>query len=755
MSSAKGTFVALGKRGRTKSVSDDDFELKRSKYDSTSDVYVGKSRIYNFGKNKKPAELFRKDLISAMKMADTDHLNPEDYLSITDPWREEWEKGVQVPVNPDSIREARVTDLKCDSTKKSSSTSCPDSPFKMPKNLLRFEPERDLASAKYEIDLTDHCWLLNIKENEPACILSEELFEDIMNELEYQCARNMKEKHVGIEYDDHIICDVCRSPDAEDENEMVFCDSCNMCVHQACYGITEIPDGDWLCKACEEIGVHYQQTLSCVLCPNKGGAFKPTACGKWAHVACALWIPEVSIGCVTAMEPITKIKQIPSSRWSLNCCVCGEKRGAPIQCSIKTCKTAYHVTCAFATRLKMKAIVENNSKGVRLKSFCPRHSDKEGESSGKTLDDSSSQGMNFSNNFDNDKNNRFWMYIDINEVNQCFQNRVQKAHLESSSQAIQVLIDIVLQYWKVKRTSNFGLPLIKVVTADTIEELQKERRRDILRLRINLERIRNLTYMICRREKMKRSWFQAHNELVEKSVRTFTGFGESSEDQEPLLVLSESERTHLMKDIVHSNIIFEDEATNTLAPKKITRELNRLLKVEKAKYSKPNPYARSFAPSRRKNDLEESAGANDELDVTTTSTPKKMPLKNKPVPTNVLETEKKKENIQYSPTKLRLNSKHVTPNKIDLQEDIKTEPRQDSPASTRRRQLDSPTSCPSPRSPKKGHLSPLTDEKRLLRSVMQRSQQICNMEDTLIRKAADSDSELTSSEFHFRRSLIH
>jgi len=33
-----------------------------------------------------------------MKMADTEQLNREDYLPITDSWREEWEKGVQVSI---------------------------------------------------------------------------------------------------------------------------------------------------------------------------------------------------------------------------------------------------------------------------------------------------------------------------------------------------------------------------------------------------------------------------------------------------------------------------------------------------------------------------------------------------------------------------------------------------------------------------------------------------------------------------------
>ena len=88
---------------------------------------------------------------------------------------------------------------------------------------------------------------------------------------------------------------------------MVFCDQCNICVHQACYGITDIPSGPWLCRTCS-LGIK----PPCELCPNKGGAMKSTRTGqKWAHVSCALWIPEVSIGDVEKMEPITKISCIP------------------------------------------------------------------------------------------------------------------------------------------------------------------------------------------------------------------------------------------------------------------------------------------------------------------------------------------------------------------------------------------------------------------------------------------------------------
>ena len=43
--------------------------------------------------------------------------------------------------------------------------------------------------------------------------------------------------------------------------------------------------------------------------------------------------------------------------------------GSCIQCSVKTCKTAYHVTCAFKHGLEMRAIIEdeNAEDGVKLR----------------------------------------------------------------------------------------------------------------------------------------------------------------------------------------------------------------------------------------------------------------------------------------------------------------------------------------------------------------------------------------------------
>ena len=57
------------------------------------------------------------------------------------------------------------------------------------------------------------------------------------------------------------------------------------------------------------------------------------------------------------------------SRWNLLCVLCKDRVGSCIQCSVKTCKVAYHVTCAFKRGLEMRAIIEdeNADDGVKLR----------------------------------------------------------------------------------------------------------------------------------------------------------------------------------------------------------------------------------------------------------------------------------------------------------------------------------------------------------------------------------------------------
>lgn len=46
-----------------------------------------------------------------MKLPDSEPLAPDEYWVINDQWKQEWERGVQVPVNPDSLPEPSVATL--------------------------------------------------------------------------------------------------------------------------------------------------------------------------------------------------------------------------------------------------------------------------------------------------------------------------------------------------------------------------------------------------------------------------------------------------------------------------------------------------------------------------------------------------------------------------------------------------------------------------------------------------------------------
>ncbi|KAI1212961.1 bromodomain and PHD finger-containing protein [Annulohypoxylon truncatum] len=170
-------------------------------------------------------------------------------------------------------------------------------------------------------------------------------------------------------------CAICDDGDCENTNAIVFCDGCDLAVHQECYGVPFIPEGQWLCRKCQLIG---RGIPTCIFCPNSDGAFKQTNSSKWAHLLCAMWIPEVTLGNHTFMEPVMDVDKVPKSRWKLTCYICNQQMGACIQCGNKVCYQAFHVTCARRARLFLKM---KNSSGAldvldgstNLKALCDKH----------------------------------------------------------------------------------------------------------------------------------------------------------------------------------------------------------------------------------------------------------------------------------------------------------------------------------------------------------------------------------------------
>nr|XP_002739187.2 PREDICTED: protein Jade-3-like [Saccoglossus kowalevskii] len=470
--------------------------------------------------SSKPAEVFRKDLISAMKLPDSYQLQQEEYFLITDQWKQEWEKGVQVPVNDggDYPQPAvRTVPLRWQVSE-----------FKLPKKLLKWETNCDneqsvsvlecLADSvcRYDLDDVDTQWLINVnhkREEMGDCMIDELTMERIMEECEKQCHDNMThailtKEGLGIEYDEDVICDVCRSPDCEEGNEMVFCDACDICVHQACYGIVKIPEGSWMCRTCA-LGIQPQ----CILCPKKKGAMKSTRSGtKWAHVSCSLWIPEVSIGCVEKMEPITRISQIPSSRWALICNICRERTGACIQCCVKTCKTAYHVTCGFQHNLEMKTYLDDCS-DVKFKSFCMRHTKRRLQGELDVTDSPIKSTPKKEKTQEQEANERA---LRIQQLEDEFYKQVKFKEVANalSMESNKIAVDM----------SNFNRPLLSPKKEDsgTMSQAEEDslvaRMRMFVHLRQDLERVRNLCYMVQRREKLSRTYNRLREQIFHRQT---------------------------------------------------------------------------------------------------------------------------------------------------------------------------------------------------------------------------------------------
>ena len=81
----------------------------------------------------------------------------------------------------------------------------------------------------------------------------------------------------GLVVQEDAQCAICNNGDYEDEDLIVFCDVCNIPVHQKCYGIDELPDKGWVCNNCKLFEMQRGVMVKCILCPKRGGAMKPTS----------------------------------------------------------------------------------------------------------------------------------------------------------------------------------------------------------------------------------------------------------------------------------------------------------------------------------------------------------------------------------------------------------------------------------------------------------------------------------------------
>lgn len=107
---------------------------------------------------------------------------------------------------------------------------------------------------------------------------------------------------------------------------------------------------------------------------------------------------------------------------------------------------------------------------------------------------------------------------------------VSRGPTEDSSEVDPLVIDLIYRYWILLRTSNSGQSLIKF-SPTALKEREFEQRKSIMKLRIELERVRNLSYMIGKREKLKCSWLKTHQNIIKRTFNVINDLYPPSDSQ--------------------------------------------------------------------------------------------------------------------------------------------------------------------------------------------------------------------------------
>eukprot|EP00457_Paulinella_chromatophora_P013760 gb/GEZN01014098.1/.p1 GENE.gb/GEZN01014098.1/~~gb/GEZN01014098.1/.p1 ORF type:complete len:224 (+),score=0.52 gb/GEZN01014098.1/:200-871(+) len=171
---------------------------------------------------------------------------------------------------------------------------------------------------------------------------------------------------------DCVICTVNGiSIEGLDKQRTISCAKCHIAVHRSCYGYPLVSHwgAEWTCDRCEW-GARKE---SCALCPSRAGALKRTTDWRWAHLACALWIPECFFRFPDGREPIDYLQLVPKkSRWNQECHLCGESYGMCIKCVHKGCDKTFHVTCGMAHNVYLEYKQNENGTDI-IVSYCTEH----------------------------------------------------------------------------------------------------------------------------------------------------------------------------------------------------------------------------------------------------------------------------------------------------------------------------------------------------------------------------------------------
>ena len=174
----------------------------------------------------------------------------------------------------------------------------------------------------------------------------------------------------GVDEDD-AVCDICRDGEWDDDAQILICDgNCGKAVHTTCYGVLNIPDGDWLCDSCK-----LKHSGPCELCDRSGGIMrrftKGPIAGEWAHMTCALAFEQSSFDNTARMDGLalsSDVSRLEATKRFM-CSLCASKAGFKTRCAAAGCRQYLHPVCAADAGLRF----ELRAYGEASKVYCDAH----------------------------------------------------------------------------------------------------------------------------------------------------------------------------------------------------------------------------------------------------------------------------------------------------------------------------------------------------------------------------------------------
>lgn len=175
--------------------------------------------------------------------------------------------------------------------------------------------------------------------------------------------------------DKQIRCDACLSKTADDPlDKIVICETCNVGIHQSCYGrelLDGVPTGEWNCERCTNLLKYKDKSVSiikCKLCFDLTGIIvkvtrfddaamkKTVANNELYHITCVNHHLKISFNEPWSaqrkkhiIDTTRVVGSVNNFQFTLTCYICKKKgnglESACLTCEGMGCKNYFHVRC--------------------------------------------------------------------------------------------------------------------------------------------------------------------------------------------------------------------------------------------------------------------------------------------------------------------------------------------------------------------------------------------------------------------------